>query len=100
MSQFQAQNIPESMLHSYDNDVTASDKDDGDGVDTGTESDVESEREDFENDMDALRGYSLVTLSAAGLCEMHSLVQLRAPIEQTVLLRPACSRFQQYGPVV
>ncbi|KAF4895134.1 Kinesin light chain [Colletotrichum fructicola] len=75
MSQFQAQNIPESMLHSYNNDATASEEDDGDRVNTATESDVENKREDFENDMDVLRGYSLVTLSAAGLCEMHSLVQ-------------------------
>ncbi|KAH7010788.1 uncharacterized protein B0I36DRAFT_210186, partial [Microdochium trichocladiopsis] len=76
MSQFQAQNIPESMLHSYgDDDVTADDQSDRDDWNAENVSDEESERGDFENDMDTLRGYSLVTLSTAGLCEMHSLVQ-------------------------
>ncbi|KAJ0306108.1 hypothetical protein Brms1b_010559 [Colletotrichum noveboracense] len=75
MSQFQAQDIPESMLHSYNVDATASEEYDGDCVDTATESDVENRQEDFENNIDVLRGYSLVTLSSAGLCEMHSLVQ-------------------------
>ncbi|OBS15388.1 hypothetical protein FPOA_13777 [Fusarium poae] len=78
MSQFQAQNIPEIMLHSYnddDEDTTADEGNDVDGIDTGSESDGESERTGFENDMDVLRGYSLVHISTVGLCEMHSLVQ-------------------------
>ncbi|KAH6989185.1 kinesin light chain 3 [Ilyonectria sp. MPI-CAGE-AT-0026] len=76
MSQFQAQNIPESMLHNYDDDdVPAGNESNRDDKDSENISDEESERQNFENDMDALRGYSLVTLSAAGLCEMHSLVQ-------------------------
>ncbi|KAJ4235454.1 hypothetical protein NW757_013525 [Fusarium falciforme] len=80
MSQFQAQNIPEIMLHSYDDDDVIPDEiKDGDDIDTRSESDEENdeenERRDFENDIDILRGYSLVTLSTVGLCEMHSLVQ-------------------------
>ncbi|KAJ4175526.1 hypothetical protein NW755_014870, partial [Fusarium falciforme] len=53
MSQFQAQNIPEIMLHSYDDENDSPDE--------------ESERGDFENDIDVLRGYSLVSLSTVGL---------------------------------
>ncbi|KAF6782559.1 Kinesin light chain 5 [Colletotrichum sojae] len=75
MSQFQAHNIPEYMLHSYDSDIAATDEGDADSMDAGTESDEVSDCEDFENDMDTLRGYSLVALSSAGFCEMHSLVQ-------------------------
>ncbi|KAF9761682.1 hypothetical protein IL306_003749 [Fusarium sp. DS 682] len=59
MSQFQAQNIPEFMLHSYgDDDI-----------------DDESKAIAFENDLDVLRGYSLVDIPIEGLLEMHSLVQ-------------------------
>ncbi|KAF6822492.1 Kinesin light chain 5 [Colletotrichum plurivorum] len=75
MSQFQAHNIPEYMLHSYDSDVAATDEGDADSVAAGTESDEVSDCENFENDMDTLRGYSLVALSSVGFCEMHSLVQ-------------------------
>jgi hypothetical protein len=76
MSQFQARNIPEIMLHSYDDDDTTPEEDsDIDSIAIGSESDGEMERNDFENDMDVLRGYSLVSVSAVGLCEMHSLVQ-------------------------
>ncbi|KAM0362981.1 hypothetical protein ACHAPK_011328 [Fusarium culmorum] len=75
MSQFQAQNIPEFMLHGYDDDTTTNGKDDMNGTDSGSESDGESERICFEDDLDVLRGYSLVTISAVGLCEMHPLVQ-------------------------
>ncbi|KAF6810671.1 Kinesin light chain 5 [Colletotrichum plurivorum] len=75
MSQFQAHNIPEYMLHSYDSDIAATDEGDADSVAAGTESDEVSDCENFENDMDTLRGYSLVALSSAGFCEMHSLVQ-------------------------
>ncbi|KAL7755426.1 hypothetical protein ACKLNR_014524 [Fusarium oxysporum f. sp. zingiberi] len=77
MSQFQAQSIPEIMLHSYDDDhdTTPDEENDVDDIDTGSESDGESERTGFENDMDVLRGYSLVNISTVGLYEMHSLVQ-------------------------
>ncbi|RGP69012.1 kinesin light chain 3 [Fusarium sporotrichioides] len=73
MSQFQAQNIPEIMLHSYDDDddddTTPDEENDVDSMDNG------SEQAAFENDMDVLRGYSLVNIPTTGLCEMHSLVQ-------------------------
>ncbi|KAJ4243339.1 hypothetical protein NW762_014825 [Fusarium torreyae] len=76
MSQFQAQNIPEIMLRSYDDaSTTPDDEIDADAVDIGSESAGESGRIDFENDMDVLRGYSLVNFSTMGLLEMHSLVQ-------------------------
>jgi hypothetical protein len=76
MSQFQAQNIPEMMLRSYDDDdTTPYGENDADDVDIGSESDSESGQIDFENDIDVLRGYSLVNVSATGLLEMHSLVQ-------------------------
>ncbi|KAF6784617.1 Kinesin light chain 5 [Colletotrichum sojae] len=68
MSYFHAQNIPDYMLHDYNSgDIRSEEGSDEDG---GT-SDV-----DFEDDLDVLRGYSLVTLTATpGLLEMHSLVQ-------------------------
>ncbi|KAJ0335179.1 hypothetical protein COL154_013769 [Colletotrichum chrysophilum] len=68
MSYFHAQNIPEYMLHNYGSgDIHSEEGSDEDG---GT-SDV-----DFEDDLDVLRGYSLVTITATpGLLEMHSLVQ-------------------------
>ncbi|KAJ4020366.1 hypothetical protein NW766_001845, partial [Fusarium irregulare] len=76
MSQFQAQNIPETMLRNYDDDNTMpDDENDADTVDVGTESDSESVRMNFETDLDVLRGYSLVNISTMGLLEMHSLVQ-------------------------
>ncbi|KAH7168414.1 kinesin light chain 3 [Fusarium sp. MPI-SDFR-AT-0072] len=76
MSQFQAQNIPEMMLHSYNDDDNTQDKEnDADVIDIGSEGDYESRRIDFENDIDVLRGYSLVNISIMGLFEMHSLVQ-------------------------
>ncbi|WZH40876.1 kinesin light chain 1 [Fusarium acuminatum] len=76
MSQFQAQNIPEMMLRSYDDDdTTPYGENDADDVDIGSESDSEGGQIDFENDIDVLRGYSLVNVSATGLLEMHSLVQ-------------------------
>ncbi|KAM0231792.1 hypothetical protein ACHAPO_008374 [Fusarium lateritium] len=77
MSQFQAQNIPEFMLHGYDdNETRPDDEDDETNISNGSESGCESERISFENDMDVLRGYCLVTITAAGLYEMHPLVQL------------------------
>ncbi|KAF6843413.1 Kinesin light chain 5 [Colletotrichum musicola] len=68
MSYFQAQNIPEYMLYDYDSSDIHSEE----GSDEyGGTSDV-----DFEDDLDVLRGYSLVTITATpGLLEMHSLVQ-------------------------
>ncbi|KAK2728443.1 Kinesin light chain 5 [Colletotrichum kahawae] len=68
MSYFQAQNIPEYMLHNYSSGNMGSEKSDDE------HSNISSE--DFEDDLDVLRGYSLVTMTAtAGLLEMHSLVQ-------------------------
>ncbi|RGP63231.1 kinesin light chain 3 [Fusarium longipes] len=76
MSQFQAQNIPEMMLHSYnENSTTRNEEVDVDPPDTESESDGESERIDFENDIDVLRGYSLIGIPSVGYFEMHSLVQ-------------------------
>ncbi|KAF6820422.1 Kinesin light chain 5 [Colletotrichum sojae] len=61
MSYFHAQNIPDYMLHDYNSSDIYSEEG----------SDV-----DFEDDLDVLRGYSLVTMTATpGLLEMHSLVQ-------------------------
>ncbi|KAF6817935.1 Kinesin light chain 5, partial [Colletotrichum sojae] len=68
MSFFQAQNIPEYMLHEYNSgNVYSEEADDKHG---------ETSDFDFEDDLDVLRGYSLVTMTATpGLLEMHSLVQ-------------------------
>ncbi|KAM0339924.1 hypothetical protein ACHAPU_010757 [Fusarium lateritium] len=71
MSQFQAQNIPEFMLHGYEDDNAPKEENDADGTDTGSE----SERTEFENDLDILRSYSLVSVATTGFCEMHPLVQ-------------------------
>ncbi|KAI8710369.1 hypothetical protein NCS52_01581900 [Fusarium sp. LHS14.1] len=63
MSFFNPQAIPEFVLHDYSTDLT-------DNVDRDAESD------DFEDDLDVLRGYSLVSVTAAqDVCEVHSLVQ-------------------------
>ncbi|RYP51983.1 hypothetical protein DL768_002779 [Monosporascus sp. mg162] len=51
MSFFNPQGIPEFVLHNYDADLT-------DNVDTDAESD------DFEDDLDVLRGYSLVSMTS------------------------------------
>ncbi|KAF5521207.1 hypothetical protein CGCA056_v007084 [Colletotrichum aenigma] len=64
MSCFQAQNIPEYMLHHYASEVSSveesGDNDDG----------------DLEDDLEVLQGYSLVTMTArSGFCEMHPLVK-------------------------
>ncbi|KAJ4219838.1 hypothetical protein NW757_014535, partial [Fusarium falciforme] len=53
MSFFNPQGIPEFVLHNYDTDLT-------DIEDTDTESG------NFEDDLDALRGYSLVSVIATG----------------------------------
>lgn len=58
MSLFEAQNIPEYMLHGYSN------------------VDSDCGESDFEDDLDVLRGYSLVNTTTKGFCEMHSLVKL------------------------
>ncbi|KAH7001205.1 hypothetical protein EDB80DRAFT_879307 [Ilyonectria destructans] len=58
MSLFQAQSIPEYVLHDY-SDVETN------GGESG-----------FEDDLDVLRGYSLVNITTTkGFCEMHSLVK-------------------------
>ncbi|KAG9250685.1 uncharacterized protein F5Z01DRAFT_753511 [Emericellopsis atlantica] len=73
MSQFQPQNIPESMLHGYD-DTSADSHGDQDNARVSV-SDNSSEGLEFENDLDVLWGYSLVTVKTGGLCDVHSLVQ-------------------------
>ncbi|KAF6803648.1 Kinesin light chain 5, partial [Colletotrichum plurivorum] len=68
MSYFHAQNIPEYMLHDYNSGNIGSDERDNENGETSNV--------DFEDDLDVLRGYSLVTITATpGLLEMHSLVQ-------------------------
>uniref|UniRef100_L2FX48 Kinesin light n=1 Tax=Colletotrichum fructicola (strain Nara gc5) TaxID=1213859 RepID=L2FX48_COLFN len=58
MSCFQAQNIPEYMLHHYHSDFSS------------------VEESDLEDDLELLQGYSLVAITATtGFCEMHPLVQ-------------------------
>ncbi|KAF4474585.1 hypothetical protein CGGC5_v017065 [Colletotrichum fructicola Nara gc5] len=68
MSFFQAQNIPEYMLHDYNSgNIDSEEANDKHG---------ETSNVDFEDDLDVLRDYSLVTMTATpGLLEMHSLVQ-------------------------
>ncbi|KAF6788995.1 Kinesin light chain 5 [Colletotrichum sojae] len=68
MSYFHAQNIPEYMLHDYNSGNIGSE---GTNDEHGETSNIA-----FEDDLDVLRGYSLVTMTATpGLLEMHSLVQ-------------------------
>ncbi|KAH7124548.1 hypothetical protein EDB81DRAFT_872342 [Dactylonectria macrodidyma] len=63
MSFFNPQGIPEFVLHNYKGDLE-------DNMDRGEDSD------EFEDDLDVLRGYSLVSVtSTRDVCEMHSLVQ-------------------------
>ncbi|KAF6780635.1 Kinesin light chain 5, partial [Colletotrichum musicola] len=72
MSYFSAQNIPEYMLHDYNSSFMDVQKNSDDNDDD----DETSEDSDFEDDLDVLRGYSLITMTATpGFCEMHSLVQ-------------------------
>lgn len=64
MSCFQAQNIPEYMLHHYNSNYSSVEESDDhdDGV--------------LEDDLEVLQGYSLVAIKATtGFCEMHPLVQ-------------------------
>ncbi|KAK0755586.1 hypothetical protein N5P37_011828, partial [Trichoderma harzianum] len=64
MSLFQAQNIPEYMLHGYSDGA----------LDKGA--DNADDAEAFEEDFDVLRAYSLIDLTATtGVWGMHSLVQ-------------------------
>ncbi|KAH7115661.1 hypothetical protein EDB81DRAFT_862240 [Dactylonectria macrodidyma] len=57
------QGIPEFVLHKYNGDLT-------ENVDRDEDSD------EFEDDLDVLRGYSLVSVTATrDVCEVHSLVQ-------------------------
>ncbi|KAK0767243.1 hypothetical protein N5P37_000977, partial [Trichoderma harzianum] len=64
MSLFQAQNIPEYMLHGYSDGA----------LDKGA--DNADDAEAFEEDFDLLRAYSLIDLTATtGVWGMHSLVQ-------------------------
>ncbi|CCF43601.1 hypothetical protein CH063_13257, partial [Colletotrichum higginsianum] len=71
MSYFHSQNIPEYMLHDYDSSFEHDEESDDDDDDEEIDDDG-----NFEDDLDVLRGYSLVTMTAtSGLCEMHSLVQ-------------------------
>ncbi|KAK2734188.1 Kinesin light chain 5, partial [Colletotrichum kahawae] len=68
MSYFQAQNIPEYMLHNYSSGNIGSEESDDEHAETSSN--------DFEDDLDVLRSYSLVTVSAMpGFLEMHSLAQ-------------------------
>ncbi|KAF6804329.1 Kinesin light chain 5, partial [Colletotrichum plurivorum] len=68
MSYFQAQNIPEYMLHKYSSGNMGSEESDDEHGETSND--------DFEDDLDVLRGYSLVTVTAMpGFLEMHSLAQ-------------------------
>ncbi|KAM5341412.1 hypothetical protein ACJ41O_014443 [Fusarium nematophilum] len=53
MSFFNPQGIPDFVLHNYDTDLTGSE-------------DTDSESDDFEDDLDILRGYSLVSVIATG----------------------------------
>ncbi|RKL05191.1 hypothetical protein BFJ70_g17144 [Fusarium oxysporum] len=63
MSFFNPQGIPEFVLHSYDIDMT-------------NHEDRHAGSDNFEDDLDILRGYSLVSVTATGnICEMHALVQ-------------------------
>ncbi|KAJ3522867.1 hypothetical protein NM208_g12684 [Fusarium decemcellulare] len=63
ISFFNPQGIPEFVLHDYNTDLTYR-----------LGSDTEST--DFEDDIDVLCGYSLVSMTAAqDVCEVHSLVQ-------------------------
>ncbi|KAH6704594.1 kinesin light chain 3 [Verticillium dahliae] len=82
MSCFQAQNIPENMLHGYEDIASEGEvgsKGSGKRLDTYTDTDANTDEVDtrgnFENDIDVLRGYSLIAPTAPGLYEMHSLVQ-------------------------
>ncbi|KAH7119278.1 hypothetical protein EDB81DRAFT_667230, partial [Dactylonectria macrodidyma] len=66
MSFFNPQGIPEFVLHHYKGDLTEN----ADGAKDDEDND------EFEDDLDVLRGYSLLSVtSTRDVCEMHSLVQ-------------------------
>ncbi|KAK2054988.1 purine and uridine phosphorylase [Colletotrichum caudatum] len=74
ISYFHAQNIPEYMLHGYKSSFSTAKE--GNSDDDDIEKDETSNDRDFEDDLDVLRGYSLVTITnASRLYEIHSLVQ-------------------------
>ncbi|KAL0929601.1 Kinesin light chain 5 [Colletotrichum truncatum] len=74
MSYFNAQNIPEYMLYRYNSNPLKPKESDNDEDDD--DDDEANDDHDFENDLDMLRSYSLISLSMVpGFCEMHSLVQ-------------------------
>ncbi|KAF0320750.1 kinesin light [Colletotrichum asianum] len=96
MSCFQAQNIPEYMLHHYNSnfsdaeesdnhdngdledydDGDSEDYDDGDLEDYDDADSEDYDNGDLEDDLEVLQGYSLVAITATtGFCEMHPLVQ-------------------------
>ena len=68
MSFFNPQGIPESVLRSHSANATAgADSDDNDNNDKNSE---------FNDDLDTLRAYSLVTMIAeSDVCKMHQLVR-------------------------
>ncbi|KAM0354792.1 hypothetical protein ACHAPU_000614 [Fusarium lateritium] len=67
MSFFNPHGIPEFVLHDYNSHSIQ---------------EVDTELDDFENDLDVLRSYSLVSVTAArNLCEMHAMVQVLTMIE-------------------
>ncbi|KAH7353339.1 kinesin light chain 3 [Plectosphaerella cucumerina] len=73
ISQFQAQNIPEYILRGYQDDKPPRNDNDAADIAAQTKGDNTDDTDDFENDIDTLRGYSLVTFPSAGFYEMHSL---------------------------
>jgi hypothetical protein len=80
MSRFQPQNIPENVLRYYGDDIVSDEFSDETwsryiSIDEMF-SDGDGFSKKFEDDMDILRGYSLVNLTNQRFCEMHPLVQL------------------------
>ncbi|KAH7016729.1 P-loop containing nucleoside triphosphate hydrolase protein, partial [Ilyonectria destructans] len=66
MSFFNPQGIPEFVLHKYKDNLTEN----PDGVK------ADEDNDEFEDDLNVLRGYSLVSVTAKrDVCEMHTLVQ-------------------------
>lgn len=85
MSFFHPQNIPEYLLYGYNNgvvsdggEVEANRGESGDAGSTGSKGrhDAEEDPEEFENDIEVLRSYSLIYFTTEpGFCHMHPLVQ-------------------------
>ncbi|KAJ4309322.1 hypothetical protein N0V84_011561 [Fusarium piperis] len=86
MSFFNPQGIPEFVLHDYNTDLTAS-----------MDSDIESD--EFEDDIDVLRGYSLVSTTAAQdllLPHVESLLEEKPPdegLQNWACLLRNCARY-------